>query len=80
MAASYPVRLLPNAPISTPLKWLEIRVGINFTGFTIKTVLKQFNKIGNLFELILRKKNSFLCNFKENKSLNCIQSFKEMKK
>lgn len=55
MAAPYSVRPLPGAPVSTPLKWSEVKVGLSPTDFTIKTALKRFTKVGDLFKPILGK-------------------------
>jgi bifunctional non-homologous end joining protein LigD len=53
LAAPYCVRPKPGAPVSTPLKWSEVKQGLDPAIFTIKTVIKRFNKIGDLFKPIL---------------------------
>jgi bifunctional non-homologous end joining protein LigD len=55
VVAPYAVRPRPGAPVSTPLKWSEVKGGLNPTQFTIKTVLKRFEKVGDLFKPILGK-------------------------
>ncbi len=53
LAAPYSVRPRPKAPVSTPLKWEEVKVGLDPTQFTIKTIHKRLDKTGDLFEGIL---------------------------
>lgn len=55
LAAPYSVRPRPGAPVSTPLKWSEVKTGLHPTQFTIQTVLKRFEKIGDLFKPVLGK-------------------------
>lgn len=55
VAAPYSARPRPGATVSTPLKWSEVKAGIHPTDFTIKTVLKRFEKVGDLFKPILGK-------------------------
>lgn len=53
LASAYCVRPKPGAPVSTPLKWTEVKAGLNPQDFTIKTVLKRFKKIDDPFKLAL---------------------------
>lgn len=55
VVAPYSVRPRPEAPVSTPLKWSEVKIGLQPTDFTIKTVLKRFKKVGDLFQPVLGK-------------------------
>jgi bifunctional non-homologous end joining protein LigD len=55
VASAYSVRPKPGAPVSTPLKWSEVKKGLTPEQFTIKTVLKRFEKEGDLFKLVLGK-------------------------
>lgn len=55
VAAPYSVRPLPGATVSTPLKWSEVKTGLNPADFTIKTVLKRFERMGDLFKPALGK-------------------------
>lgn len=55
IAAPYSVRPRPGAPVSTPLKWSEVKQGLDPTKFTIKTAMKRFKKVGDLFEPVLGK-------------------------
>lgn len=53
VVAPYSVRAKPGATVSTPLKWSEIKPGLSPAQFTIKTVLKRFEEVGDLFEMVL---------------------------
>lgn len=53
IAAAYCVRPKPLATVSTPLKWSEVKKGLDPTKFTMKTVLKRFEKVGDLFKPVL---------------------------
>lgn len=55
IVAPYAVRPRPGAPVSTPLKWSEVKRGLNPQDFNIKTVLKRFAKLGDLFKPVLGK-------------------------
>lgn len=55
VVAPYSVRPVSGATISTPLKWSEVVSGLDPQNFTIKTVLKRFEKEGDLFKLVLKK-------------------------
>src|SRR5262249_12356913 len=50
MAAPYGVRPWPGATVSTPLKWSEVRRGLDPGRFTIKTLPARLEKIGDLWE------------------------------
>ena len=53
VASVYSPRPRPRAPVSTPLKWEELKRTIDPTEFTIKTVFKRLDKFGDLFEKAL---------------------------
>ncbi|CUI17796.1 putative ATP-dependent DNA ligase [Candidatus Protochlamydia naegleriophila] len=55
VAAPYSVRPKPYAPVSTPLKWSEVKAGLQPTDFTIKNAVERFKKLGDLFQPILGK-------------------------
>ncbi|WP_075882532.1 DNA ligase D [Candidatus Protochlamydia sp. W-9] len=55
VVAPYSVRPKPEAPVSTPLSWEEVKVGLRPTDFTVKNCLKRFQKVGDLFKPILGK-------------------------
>lgn len=50
MAAPYSLRPRPGAPVSTPLKWDEVRHGLNPDQFNLITIKKRIDKMGDLWE------------------------------
>ncbi len=55
LAAPYSVRPRPGATVSTPLKWEEVKIGLNPADFTIRTIFKRLEKTGDLFTPVLGK-------------------------
>jgi bifunctional non-homologous end joining protein LigD len=53
IASVYSVRPRPGAPVSTPLRWKELKAGLDFRELTIDVVLKRLKKHGDLFEPVL---------------------------
>jgi bifunctional non-homologous end joining protein LigD len=53
LAAPYSVRPQPKATVSTPLKWTEVRRGLDPTKFTIRTMAKRLNAVGDLWQQVL---------------------------
>jgi bifunctional non-homologous end joining protein LigD len=53
MVAPYSVRPWPGATISTPLKWSEVKKGLDPGKFTIKTMAKRIDKVGDLWQGVL---------------------------
>src|SRR5947208_3785772 len=49
----YSLRAKPNAPVSTPLKWSEVKKPIDPSDFNIETVPKRIKSIGDRFEPVL---------------------------
>jgi bifunctional non-homologous end joining protein LigD len=58
LAASYSVRARPQATVSTPVTWEEIKKGILPTDFTLFTVPERIQKIGDLFSLLAKEKQN----------------------
>lgn len=55
LAAPYSVRPKPGATVSTPLEWEEVNEKLHPSQFTIKNVLKRFEKKGDLWQPVLSK-------------------------
>jgi len=49
LAAPYSVRPVSGAPVSTPLAWREISRRLNPAAFTIKTIAKRVDRLGDLW-------------------------------
>jgi bifunctional non-homologous end joining protein LigD len=52
-ASVYSVRPRAGAPVSTPLRWEEIRPGLDLASFTMETVLDRVARDGDLFSGVL---------------------------
>lgn len=50
VASVYSPRAKPGAPVSTPLKWEELKQPIDPKAFNIETLFKRLDKVGDLFE------------------------------
>jgi len=55
VAVAYCARPHPGATVSAPLKWSEVRRGLDPGKFTIKTMPKRIDRFGDLWQLVLRK-------------------------
>ncbi|HLW54486.1 MAG TPA: DNA ligase D [Candidatus Angelobacter sp.] len=55
ISAPYVVRAYPGAPVATPLSWDEVRPGLKPQQFHIGNVLRRFERVGDLFEDVLKK-------------------------
>lgn len=53
LAAPYSVRPWPKATVSTPLKWTEVRRGLDPSKFTIRTLAKRLHAVGDLWKPVL---------------------------
>jgi bifunctional non-homologous end joining protein LigD len=53
LAAPYSVRPHPGATVSAPLKWSEVRKGLDPAKFTMRTMAKRLDKIGDLWAPVL---------------------------
>jgi bifunctional non-homologous end joining protein LigD len=53
LAAPYSLRPRPGAPVSTPLRWEEVRPGLRPEQFHIKNIQKRVEKVGDLWEGVL---------------------------
>jgi len=53
IASVYSVRARPGAPVSTPLKWDEVRKGLDPKEYTIKTLFPRLKKYKDLYAPVL---------------------------
>jgi bifunctional non-homologous end joining protein LigD len=58
IASVYSVRPKAGAPVSTPLRWDEVREGLDPAAFTMDAVLERVERHGDLFEGVLTAKQS----------------------
>ncbi|MBV9960472.1 MAG: DNA ligase, partial [Acidobacteria bacterium] len=59
VVAPYSVRPKPGALVSAPLKWSEVKSKrIRLEDFTIKTMPRRLARVGDLFEPVLKNKQS----------------------
>jgi bifunctional non-homologous end joining protein LigD len=56
IASVYSVRPRPGAPVSTPLRWSEVKEDLDPLAFTMPVVLDRVRKHGDLFEGVLTTK------------------------
>jgi bifunctional non-homologous end joining protein LigD len=54
ISAPYVLRAHPGAPVATPLKWEEIVPGLKPAQFHIANVLRRFERVGDLFDGVLK--------------------------
>jgi bifunctional non-homologous end joining protein LigD len=52
-ASVYSIRPRAGAPVSTPLRWEEVVPGLDFTAFTMETVLDRVARDGDLYAPVL---------------------------
>jgi bifunctional non-homologous end joining protein LigD len=55
VAAAYSVRPRIGAPVSTPLHWKELKVGLRTEDFTIFTIPGRVEKLGDLWKPVLKE-------------------------
>ena len=58
IASVYSVRPRPGAPVSTPLRWDEVNASLDPLAFTMDVVLDRVRKHGDLFEGVLKTRQS----------------------
>jgi bifunctional non-homologous end joining protein LigD len=58
IASAYSVRPKAGAPVSTPLRWNEVKEGLDPEVFTMEAVLARVQKHGDLFAGVLEGKQS----------------------
>jgi bifunctional non-homologous end joining protein LigD len=55
LAAPYSLRPRTGAPVSTPLKWSEVKRGLDPKDFTMQNIFKRLEKVGDLWEGVLKE-------------------------
>ena len=58
ISAPYVVRPKAGAPVATPLKWDEVKSGLNPRQFHIRNVVARFQRMGDLFAPVLNSKQT----------------------
>jgi bifunctional non-homologous end joining protein LigD len=53
LAAPYSLRPRPGAPVSAPLRWKEVRRGLNPVSFNLKTIKRRVEETGDLWKPVL---------------------------
>ncbi|MCR3921711.1 MAG: DNA ligase D [Firmicutes bacterium] len=53
LASVYSIRPRPQATVSTPLRWQEVKLGLDPHAFTMKNIQKRVEKLGDLFKGVL---------------------------
>jgi bifunctional non-homologous end joining protein LigD len=59
LASIYSVRPRPDATVSTPVTWEEVRKGVRIEDFTMKNVPARVKKRGDLWKPLLAAKGRF---------------------
>ena len=54
IASVYSVRPMPGAPVSTPLRWKEVKESLDPSAFTFDVVLGRLRRHGDLYEGVLK--------------------------
>lgn len=57
VASAYSVRARPEASVSTPLKWTELKPNLDPRDFTVRTVPLRLRKVGDLWAVAMMKPN-----------------------
>jgi bifunctional non-homologous end joining protein LigD len=60
LSSVYSVRPVPGATVSTPIQWNELTPDLNPKDFTIKTIHKRLDKLGDIFSGVLKDKNNLV--------------------
>lgn len=55
LVSAYSLRARPGAPVSTPLSWSEVKLGLRPETFSIRNISKRLSSRGDLFRDVLKK-------------------------
>jgi bifunctional non-homologous end joining protein LigD len=55
VVAPYSLRGIAGAPVSTPLRWSEVKAGLDPAQFNLRTMPARLRSVGDLFEPALTK-------------------------
>jgi bifunctional non-homologous end joining protein LigD len=58
LSSVYSIRPVPGATVSTPIEWKELTHELHPSNFTIKTIQKRLDKLGDIFGGVLTEKNN----------------------
>jgi bifunctional non-homologous end joining protein LigD len=58
VASAYSVRERPGAPVSAPLRWNELNDKLRIEDFTIKTLPRRLQAVGDLWGEAMKRRNS----------------------
>jgi len=57
IVAPYSLRAIDGAPVSAPLRWSEVGPRLDPSKFSLRTMKRRLDKVGDLFEEVLTRKN-----------------------
>ncbi|HMG89729.1 MAG TPA: DNA ligase D [Chryseolinea sp.] len=60
LSSVYSIRPVPGATVSTPIEWKELTHELDPKNFTIKTIHKRLDKLGDIFGGVLKDKNNLV--------------------
>jgi bifunctional non-homologous end joining protein LigD len=60
LSSVYSIRPVPGATVSTPIEWKELSHQLDPKDFTIKTIHKRLDKMGDIFSGVLKDKNNLI--------------------
>ena len=58
LSSVYSLRPVPGASVSTPLAWKEVKQGLRPAQFNIQTLPRRLDKVGDLFNKVLKEKSN----------------------
>jgi bifunctional non-homologous end joining protein LigD len=58
ISAPYVVRPKPGAPVATPLRWDEVKPGLEPQQFHLRNAIERFSRVGDLFAAVLDSKQT----------------------